>query len=304
MEKQSRIIGEYTMGFDGPLLIGVGGLHGNETAGVEGIKRLLQLLNAEKYANPPFVFKGKFIGLRGNTSALSVNKRFIDCDLNRIWSEENVTDSSSEIREREDLEKTILDCIQKNVCTKVVILDLHTTSAPRGIFSVPTDMHYSLRYAQGLHCPVILNILDELKGSMIAFYGGKWIDNHQLVSLAFEAGQHQNPLSITMSVAAMVNCLRAIGNVHEDDVEGKHDDVLKAYAAGLPEICSIIYKYPVKDATKFEMLPGFEGFQKIYKGQLLAIDEGVEVFCPQDGRILMPLYQKQGHEGFFILNEA
>ena len=52
------------------------------------------------------------------------------------------------------------------------------------------------------------------------------------------------------------------------------------------------------------MLPGFEGFQKITAGQLLAYDDGVEVRAPMDGRILMPLYQQKGNEGFFIVDEG
>lgn len=299
-----RIIGQYTGSEKGPLLIAVGGLHGNEHAGVEGIKRLLFLLNREEIINPGFVFKGEFIGIAGNKMALENKVRFIDKDLNRIWGTVGNQESAEEYGQMETITAIIEQSITTYSHTQVVLLDLHTTSAPRGIFAVPTDLEGSLFFAESLHCPVIINMMDELKGTMVGYYAGRIIGGSTISSLAFESGQHDDPLSVTMSVAALVNCLRSIGCVHEDDVEGKHDDVLKAYANGLPSKCRIIYKHHIQDASKYQMLPGFEGFQKITAGQLLAYDDGVEVRAPMDGRILMPLYQQKGNEGFFIVDEG
>jgi succinylglutamate desuccinylase len=50
------------------------------------------------------------------------------------------------------------------------------------------------------------------------------------------------------------------------------------------------------------MLNGFKSFEKITKGTELAIHNNVEIMSPYNGRIFMPLYQKQGAEGFFIIN--
>ena len=49
------------------------------------------------------------------------------------------------------------------------------------------------------------------------------------------------------------------------------------------------------------MMPGFKNFQPIEKGQLLGHDARGEVRAPKNGCILMPLYQQQGDEGFFII---
>ena len=49
------------------------------------------------------------------------------------------------------------------------------------------------------------------------------------------------------------------------------------------------------------MRPDFENFETIQKDQLLAFSQGLEIRADRKGRIFMPLYQKQGEDGFFIL---
>jgi succinylglutamate desuccinylase len=50
----------------------------------------------------------------------------------------------------------------------------------------------------------------------------------------------------------------------------------------------------------FKMFPGFQNFSPIRKGEPLATDRHGIVYAPNGGCILMPLYQGQGNDGFFI----
>ena len=49
------------------------------------------------------------------------------------------------------------------------------------------------------------------------------------------------------------------------------------------------------------MLIGFKSFEHIKKGTKIAISNSIEVTAPYNGSIFMPLYQKRGAEGFFII---
>lgn len=42
----------------------------------------------------------------------------------------------------------------------------------------------------------------------------------------------------------------------------------------------------------------------LYKGDLLALQNGNEIKSEWDARIFMPLYQSQGNDGFFIIEEV
>jgi hypothetical protein len=44
-------------------------------------------------------------------------------------------------------------------------------------------------------------------------------------------------------------------------------------------------------------------FQPVIRGQLLARDRNGEIRAPENGRILLPLYQSQGSDGFFLVRK-
>jgi len=52
------------------------------------------------------------------------------------------------------------------------------------------------------------------------------------------------------------------------------------------------------------MNPDYKNFQPISKGEILASDNDLNVSAPDDGLILMPLYQKRGDDGFFLIREV
>jgi succinylglutamate desuccinylase len=52
------------------------------------------------------------------------------------------------------------------------------------------------------------------------------------------------------------------------------------------------------------MEPGFSNFQPVKRGQLLARDRHGDIRAPEAGLILMPLYQSQGTDGFFLAREV
>jgi succinylglutamate desuccinylase len=73
-------------------------------------------------------------------------------------------------------------------------------------------------------------------------------------------------------------------------------------AKDLPKLTQFIYKHTLLPNDEFEMLPGFKNFDKIVKGEQLAKDKNGPIYAESDGYILMPLYQKQGEDGFFIIS--
>lgn len=52
------------------------------------------------------------------------------------------------------------------------------------------------------------------------------------------------------------------------------------------------------------MEPGFFNFKTIAKGQVLANEKKGQILSHRNARIFMPLYQKQGSDGFFIIRRV
>ncbi len=307
----SRIIGRYTGTEKGPLLIVLGGVHGNEPAGVKALEKMFSMLEAEPQNNPAFRFSGRLLGLRGNVRAMKAGKRFIVKDLNRQWTKENI----SRIRQAKDIDldeedlelRELLAIIEAEVADyqpeKMVLLDFHTTTAFGGIFSIATDDPESIRIAVELHAPVVKGLLKGIRGTSLHYFCN---DNFEpeTVAICFESGQHNEDLSVNRAIAALTNCMRSIDCVRAEDVENRHDSILIEYSKGLPKVTELIEIHSIQPEDEFRMAPGFKNFQHIKKGELLAYDKNGKIHASDDGLILMPLYQKQGDDGFFLIRKS
>lgn len=307
MRQTDRIIGKYIGSQPGPMLLVIGAMHGNEPAGVESIRMLFRELALEPHHNPGFRVKGSILGVIGNLKSYQNDVRYTSKDLNRSWTADNVAraldpsaEQTDETLEIGQLLKVVKAHVRDVEPTEIIVLDIHTTSSKGGIFSIASHDRKSLELAQTMHAPVVKDMLNGLNGTSIHFFRGENM-GIKTTALTFEAGQHNDILSPGRAYAAIVNCLKAIGCVREEDVENRHDKVLIEFSKNLPKITKLVYKYPIENGTDFRMEPGFVSFDQVSKGQLLAYNNGQKVLSPEDGLILMPLYQKQGEEGFFIV---
>ena len=308
MDHRQRIIGRFQGEMPGPLLICLTGMHGNEMAGVIAAETIFDLLEVEPSINPSFYFRGAAVGLRGNLRAIAEEVRFVDKDLNRQWTEENMqalldrpaASLQNEDREQRELYDTIKQLVHDIQPERLIILDLHTTAAEGGIFSIPNDTTESLDIAKELHAPVIRGMLAGIKGTTLHYFQGERF-GVPTNSVAFEGGQHKDPLSINRSIAAIINCMRTIGCVRGEDVENRHDKLLISYSEGLPKVAKLISRHPVSPEDRFRMNFGFKNFQSVRKGESLAKDVNGDIVAPFDAMLLMPLYQPQGEDGFFLI---
>jgi succinylglutamate desuccinylase len=311
-----RLIGTYEGPQRGPLMLVLAATHGNEPAGVHALQEVFRLLDLEPDTNPGFQFRGRLVGLRGNVQALATGQRFVEQDLNRLWQPDVVSsimdapahERAHERRELAELLETIRTQITDYQPDTLAILDLHTTSADGGIFCIPLDGDAaSLALARELHAPVVLGLLQGLGGTLLHFAAAngfaveEW--PRQTVSAAFEAGQHDDPQSVSRATAAVIHALRAVGCVRAADVDSRHEAVLSAFSSQLPTVVRISYVHHLSAGDGFRMRPGYVNFQPIRAGEHLADDASGRVLAPHDGRILMPLYQPKGSDGFFVVQE-
>ncbi|MDX1685064.1 MAG: succinylglutamate desuccinylase/aspartoacylase family protein [Saprospiraceae bacterium] len=305
----NRVIGKYIGQEPGPLLICFGGIHGNEPSGVKALDLIFKMLEVEPITNPDFKFKGTVIGLAGNMKALKYGKRYIDRDLNRLWTREQrervMSTPREEIEVSEEREmKEILEIIKKEVDEidppEIFFLDLHSTTATGGIFTLVGDNPRARHIGKELHAPVVLGLDKGLIGTTQYFFEDPgW--PIPTMGIIFESGQHRDPLSTNRAIAAVTNCMRIIGCVDAEAVENRHDELLTTFSRNLPKVTKLAYCHRITEEDDFHMLPGFRNFQKIKKGQLLAHDINGPIYAPKSGYMLMPLYQSQGEDGFFII---
>ena len=309
-----RIIGEYSRHEKGTLVIALAAMHGNEPAGVLALRDLFQMLEDEPKKNPNFQFKGRIVGMIGNLQAYERKMRFVKKDLNRELTPENIEKAKQPSQSMgynqlafEDLELIeLMNCIDNQINTynpeKIIVLDLHTTSAAGGIFTIVSEDEESLDIALTLHAPVVKGLVKGLGGTTLHYFREENI-GIPTVGICFEAGQHDDALSVRRTIAWLVNCLRTVGCLNANDVESRHDEVLRGYSKNLPKAVQVIDNHQIMSNDNFKMMPNYQNFQAIKKGEILATDKNGAIKSPEDCLILMPLYQLQGSDGFFLVKE-
>jgi succinylglutamate desuccinylase len=310
---QHRIIGQRSGSQPGPLLIVFAQMHGNEPAGFLALQELFKAIDEEYIKNPNFDFKGTIVGLRGNVRAAAQGKRFLDKDLNRSWTASNVQrvkNSPLDQLDNEDLEllenlQTIEQLIQEHQPQRLVVLDLHTTTAHGGLFVIPSKDEASRELGLYLLAPVLHGFLDGLQGTTLHYFNSQNF-SVPTTSVCFEAGQHQADDSVSHSVSAIIRCFTALGGFKPEDIETKHEELLLRNSLGLPREGRLIHRHAIQAGDQFFMRSDkiYQNFDPIQLGEILAYDKNGPITAPYTGYILMPLYQKQGEDGFFIIQDC
>jgi succinylglutamate desuccinylase len=304
-----RTLGIYDEGNPGPLIFAIAGMHGNEHAGIDASQLLLKMLEVEHISKPHFKFNGRLVILVGNVAAAKKSIRYIDKDLNRIWYKDRIDflkirpkrNNSHEELEMMSLLATIEREIARYKPKQIYVIDLHTTSADGGIFVVPSESEQSMNLAINLNAPVVSGMIAEIQGAALQYFDSNpW--NIPTAAVSFESGKHDDPQSVYVAIAAVINLLRNVGSILPEDVANRHTEILQAHSSGLPVMSKLNYIYKVSNPDIFSMIPGFKNFQEIKEGTKLAYDAHKIVYSPQDALILMPLYQKKGHDGFFLVS--
>ena len=295
-----RVLGVVEGKRGGPLNILLGGLHGNEVAGIKAINEVFHTIR--KYKIP---INGTLIGLAGNLQAIAKNKRFLDYDLNRCWTDEFVSDvyhkqhTLAEDIELKTLHQTILK-YQNLKFSSSILIDLHTTSSEKGNFIVVPRSEAANPMIQSLQQPVVVDLDQHLSGTLLVY-----LQKYGFLALAFEGGLIGSAEAINLHVAGIWEILKASKGI---DPTSSNDFLssskkLQEYSKSLPDFVKVKYHHQISAPDQFVMDPGFENFQPVTRGQTVANDINGPIKAPVSGLMFLPLYQSAGDDGFFIVEE-
>ena len=314
-----RVVGNVRGAESGPTLICVAGLHGNEPAGPRALERIFESIESAELD-----LRGELVGLVGNRGALDRGVRYVDRDLNRLWEPGRVERLSGVLaaardagrpgrssgapagaQVAEDVEMVELLAELRAAFDRargpVHVIDLHTTSGGSPPFATIEDSLRNRRFALRFPLPVILGIEEELDGTMLSY-----LEDLGCRNVGLEGGRHEDPRSVDHLEAAAWVALAAAGLLCRGTADGRVDEAratLRRATRGLPHVLEVRYRHAVGPGDRFRMRPDWQSFQPVVRGVVVAEDSAGPVDAPESGRMLMPLYQSQGEDGFFIVRE-
>ncbi|WP_299363652.1 succinylglutamate desuccinylase/aspartoacylase family protein [Winogradskyella sp.] len=296
MSKPNRVFHHIRGKEPGATIVFFAGIHGNEFAGVNALNSILSTLNEDHIS-------GEIIGVYGNIKALKKNKRFIDLDLNRVWTSKyldqlkNDENPKNELSEQKDLFK-FLEGLLASTDQPIYFIDLHTTSSKTLPFITINDAMINRKFSACFGIPVVLGIEEYLEGPLLSY-----LNTLGYVSLGFESGQHVDPQAINNCEAFIYLALYYSGNLKHPDPKSfqLYKNRLKKASKQINSVFEVIHKHHIEPNEDFKMKAGFVSFQSVEKDTLLATSNGNPVYSNFSAKLFMPLYQKSGKDGFFII---
>ena len=286
----------------GPTLIILGSIHGNEPAGTQAADRVLSQLGALGSR-----LRGEVLLLTGNTRALDRKVRYVDTDLNRIWTAANIQTIKQTIKSgnaahpnlSEALEQRELLVELENAFARargeIFFVDLHTTSAPGKPFATVGDTLRNRRFALNFPVTIVLGLEEQIDGTLL-----EYVNNRGVITMGLEAGQHDAASSTDNHEAVIWIATVATRNLRRQDVPELESRVALLTRTGGRRVVEVRHRHAISPHDEFKMEPGFTNFQPVRRGQLLAHDRKGEITARETGLVLLPLYQGLGDDGFFL----
>ncbi|MCC7108668.1 MAG: succinylglutamate desuccinylase/aspartoacylase family protein [Deltaproteobacteria bacterium] len=287
-----REVGRVTGSAPGATLIVVAGLHGNEPAGIEGARRVLAHFEQG-------TLKGELVVLAGNVAGLRQGVRHHERDLNRGWTDAHMARIDAlAVRTHEDAEQhelwSSIEGARARARGPVFLADLHTSSAAGVPFVLYRETPEQHDFVRVFPIPVINGIVEKVEGVLSEFCCARGI-----VAFSVEGGQHEAPESRDALEAILWLALQRAGMAFVGAEVERANRLLDGMRAGLPRVVDVRSRHAITAEDAFVMEPGFRNIDRVQRGQLLARDRRGEVRAPEDGVVVLPLYQKLGNDGFF-----
>ncbi len=234
--------------------------HWNEVSWIFVFEKLLEEFDIKNKLK-----NGKLNLIFGNIDAFFENKRFVDIDMNRLWSLEK------EFEKYKDFER--VKKIAPYLKNSDIIIDLHSTTTPSDAFIIPVSNFpkKDLDYLKSDY--VIYWILEFLNWIVISAI------NKNAISLVLEAWQHIDKKTIEISTFNVIILLQRFGfiekEIEEKIISKKYFKISERYKA---KSMNITYTYNQNPKS----------FQEIPKNTEILKDDWKSWFTNEDVTVLMP----------------
>jgi predicted deacylase len=264
----------FTASLPGPHIVLTAILHGNEVCGAIALDRLLRAGIRPNRGRLTFIFANIDAYHRGDRGAAPC--RFIDEDMNRVWSPSLLDGkrSSSELQRARAL-RPIIDSAD-------YLLDIHSMQHGTPLLlSGPWEK--GRRLALDLSFPaLVVSDAGHAAGTRLRDYGGFGDPARSQNAVLVECGPHDSPKSAEVAVATALRFLSCVGAVQMDR--------LSLPEFGLKGPARLIEVTDAVTATsrRFRFTAAVSGLERIAKaGTVIARDGDRVIATPYDDCVLV-----------------
>lgn len=254
---------------NGPVVTICGCIHGDEKIGLSILNWLIDTIHTQK-------LKGELRLIFGNPEAYDNNTRFIDTDLNRLFTPQSLDHIHKKNETQRNNEEKRAAYISQFFEDTDYLLDIHATGKPTKYpfaFCASSDAH--LEIARVFNVDYI--IVEEINTNMSDGPTDTYVDSKGGLGITIEAGwlgDKNLEHNLQNDVMAYLN---EIG-IYPYDMPTHQ----KA-----PKTLSIFHEI-IAHSDNFEFLSSFENFHMFQRDDIIAHDKDISVKAPQDCFLIFP----------------
>ncbi|MEI8328188.1 MAG: succinylglutamate desuccinylase/aspartoacylase family protein [Candidatus Taylorbacteria bacterium] len=255
---------------NGPTSIILAGVHGNETCGVEALRKILSSLQIEK---------GRVLFGYGNPHAIETNQRFTETNLNRMFKSEEMLSN----KEKTSYEYGRAQFLKKYLNQADALLDIHASTTPGSKPFIICEANAD-EISKYLPVDIIVSGFDKVEPGGTDYY----MNSIGKIGICIECGYLDDPQSVQVAEDAAIAFLKARGHISNDLTPKK-----QSY------IC--MYDIYLTKTEKFTLSKPFDDFETIERDQIIGTDGDEEVRSLDDSVILFAQNSERiGDEAYLL----
>lgn len=272
---------EYITTFDsgqpGPHVMVNAVTHGNELCGAIAVDRLFKMNLRPVRGKLTLAFANVAAFQRFDRDRPHAS-RFIDEDLNRVWTAETLDGS------RQSVELTRARAMRPVIDQIDFLLDIHSMHDPHGpvMISGPLDKGIALARQVGVPEFVVADV-GHANGTRMRDYGGFGDPASPKAALLVECGQHWESSSEQLAWQTTWRFLRTLDLVDHDQASAE----IASAAVPAQKIVRVTDAL-IASSLDYKFADGLKGLSIVpHRGDLIATDAGKPVVAPYDNCVLI-----------------
>lgn len=250
---------------DGNKICILGGVHGDEIAGIDAIKTIVKNFQIDN---------GEVYFILCNDKAIKKGKRFVEENLNRCFIKNKISTNSYEEKLANELKQIIS---QFDIC-----LDIHnSTSKNTEPFIICEDNAYDL--IDSINIQKVVSNFDSLEPGGTDYF----MNSINKIGICVECGYLTDQNSIKLAEEIIINFLKKVDNIKKSFKNFNNKEYFFLEKVYIPEINFVLEKE-------------FKDFEKIKSNQIIGYDDN-KVISHYQGIILFAHNINNNYEEAFLI---
>lgn len=256
----------------GEVSVILAGVHGNETSGINALKKILPSLKIES---------GRIFVGYGNPKAIQINQRYTEVDLNRLFVNDDVL--TPEMKESYEYQRA--QYLKTFFNQSSALLDIHASTIPNSQPFIICEKN-AMDIVQFLPVNLVVSGFDQVEPGGTDYYMNKQGN----IGICLECGYVDDDQATNIAEEGIKAFLKVRGHI-----PGNTEPVKQHYIR--------MFKKYYSKTDNFKLSRPFQNFETVESGELIGIDGKEELRAPKKSVILFAHNSKKVGDEIFLLGE-